>query len=129
MPYHTSWVEPELFLEHQGIPVFHTYRHDVIEEGSQRYLYTVQPECGAEESHCEAEPCRHMFDVRALASWQPPLHPPYCTGTQNTHENYAAWEQFWQQEQEAIRAAILAAIEKGELTSDGLLRSSRSQPV
>ena len=30
MPYKTVWVEPEVFLEHNGVTVYHTYLDDDI---------------------------------------------------------------------------------------------------
>ena len=34
MPYKTIWVEPEVFLEHNGVTVYRTYRDDDIDQGA-----------------------------------------------------------------------------------------------
>ena len=120
MPYQTTWVEPERFLEHRGVVVFHTYKNDDLDEGTRRFEFTVNTECSGCDARCDEAQCRHVFDVQDLSTWQEPAHPPYCTGEHDTPENHAAWDRHWQVEEEAIRAAIIAAIEQGELTSQGV---------
>lgn len=120
MPYQTLWVEPERFLEHRGVVVFHTYKHDDLDEGARRFEFTVNTECSGCDSRCDEAECRHVFDVTTLSTWRAPAHPPYCTGANDTPENRAAWERFDQIEAEAIRAAVLTAIEQGELTRHGV---------
>jgi len=119
MPMQTTWIEPELFVEHQGVRVFHTYKNDDWDQGQKRYWFTLHRECSTMDSRCEEEPCRHVFDVRELPTWQPPVQPPYCTAENDTPENHAAWEQYWSQETEVIKVAIRAAIERGALTAHG----------
>ena len=34
MPTQTVWIDPELFLEHQGVRVFHTYKDDDYDQGA-----------------------------------------------------------------------------------------------
>ena len=43
MPYKTTrtWVEPELFLEHRGVRVYHTYSLDDIDEDPNTFTYTL----------------------------------------------------------------------------------------
>lgn len=57
MPYKTIWVEPEVFLEHNGVTVYHTYKDDDIEEGARCYWFTLQELGGEYEG---------AFDVRDL---------------------------------------------------------------
>ena len=46
MPYKTIWVEPEVFLEHNGVTVYHTYRDDEFEQGANWYWFRLdQEEC------------------------------------------------------------------------------------
>ena len=71
------------------------------------------------DSLCEDQPCRHVFDVQRLSTWQEPEKPPYCTGAHDTPENHQAWQRYWELEAEAIRGAITAAIEQGELSQSG----------
>jgi hypothetical protein len=115
MPFHTQWVEPELFLEQAGVRVFHTYKDDDLDQGRKRYWFSLNPECGVAECQCEKHPCQNVFDVRRLPTWQPRPPPPHCTGKHNTPENHAAWERYWQEEDAAIKAAITSAIERGDL--------------
>ena len=115
MPTQTNWVEPELFLDHGGVEVFHTYKNDDLDQGPNRFWFTLNPECSVERPACGNEFCPHVFDVRELSTWQPPVQPPYCTGENNTAENQAAWERYWTQEEEAFRNSMKAAINRGEL--------------
>lgn len=60
MPYSSQWVDPELFLSHRGIKVYHTYKDDDMEQGSRTYWFTLDPLEG-EGTGGEA-----LFDVRDL---------------------------------------------------------------
>ena len=119
MPIQTVWVEPELLVEHQGVRVFHTYKEDDYNQGTKHYWFTVNSLCGELDRLCDDQPCRHVFDVRELSTWQEPDKPPYCTGANDTPENRKAWERYWESEQAAIQAALRTAIEQGELTQSG----------
>jgi len=94
MPTQTTWVDPELFLERCCVKVFYTYKDDDIDQGPNRFWFTLNPECSVERPSCGSEFCPHVFDVRELSSWQPPVQPPYCTGENNTAENQAAGERY-----------------------------------
>ena len=111
MPSQTTWVEPELFLDHGGVKVLRTYKNDDLDQKPNRFWFTLNPECGVEASRCGEEPCRHVFDVRELSYWQTTVQPPYCTGENNTLEIQAAWDRYWAQEEEAIQNALKVSIE------------------
>jgi len=113
------WIDPELFLEHQGVRVYHTYKEDDYDQGERRYEFTTDARCGLLDSLCADEPCRHVFDVQALSTWQPTPQPPYCCGANDTPENRAAWQRYWELEATAITTAITAAIDRGELSARG----------
>ena len=119
MPTQTVWVEPDLFLEHQGVRVFHTYKEDDYGQGAKHYWFTLNSLCGELDCLCDDRPCRHVFDVRELSTWRAPEQPPYCIGPDDTPENRAAWGRYWESEQAAIETAITTAINHGELTSRG----------
>jgi hypothetical protein len=87
---HTVWMDPELFLEHQGVRVYHTYKEDDYDQCARRYSFTLHAACGLLDSPCADQPCRHVFDVQALSTWQPPARPPYVCGANDTPENHAA---------------------------------------
>ena len=118
MPTRTVWSEPELYLEHGGVRVFHTYDDDDMDQAVHQFLFTLNPECGLKEHRCDNETCPHVFDVRNLTTWQPPEQPPFCTGANNTPTNREAWKNYWQKQDAAIRAAIITAINNGELTAE-----------
>ena len=89
MPYKTVWVEPEVFLEHNGVTVYHTYKDDDIDQGANWYWFTLQ-ELGSE--------CEGAFDIRDVD----PLdllksHPPHRGGPE--------WESATPQERDAIMEA------------------------
>ena len=115
MPTKSIWIEPDLFMEYASIKVFYTYKHDDIDQGPERYWFTLQPECGLESAGCGDLECSHVFDVQDLSTWQPLPQPPFLTGAHDTPENRAAWERYWLAEPHAIKRAIIDAIEQGEL--------------
>lgn len=115
MPSKTIWVKPDLVLEHAHQKVFHTYHDDDIDQGPHRYWFTLNAACSLEDSGCDDKPCRHVFDVRELSTWQPPIRPPDCVGENDTPVNQAAWKRYELQEDEAIKTAIRTAMDDGEL--------------
>lgn len=60
MPYRTEWADPELFLEHNGVKVYHTYKDDDVDQRQMDYWFTMR--CHDDEEH---------FDVRDLKTWTP----------------------------------------------------------
>jgi len=106
-PYETVYRPPAVFLTHNGIRVFNVYEDDDIEQGPERFAFTLDTEgevAGA-------------FDVRKLPGWREPEHPPFLDKPENdTPENEAAWRRFHDEtEPAAIRAAIAAALDSGHL--------------
>lgn len=115
MPTQTVWVKPMLFLEHGAQQVFHTYHDDDIDQGMNQYWFTLNPMCGVVDNACNGNPCRHVFDVRELATWKPPVRPQKHIATDDTPENRTAWDQYWKQDYDAITTAIINAIDSGAL--------------
>ena len=62
MPY--DWVEPELFVEHGGVKVFHIYKNNFVHDGRRECWFTTDI-CGGESD----DPC--AFDVRDLSTFAP----------------------------------------------------------
>jgi hypothetical protein len=60
MPY--KWVEPELYLEHKGVKVYHTYKSG-NENDMMSYIFTTDMSCDDSEDDSEFQ-----FDVRDLAN-------------------------------------------------------------
>ena len=61
MPY--GWVEPEVFVEHSGVKVFHIYKNDFVDEGRRECWFTTDV-CGGDSD----DPC--AFDVRDLSTFE-----------------------------------------------------------
>ncbi len=41
MPHEEFWSPPAIALVHRGVVVYHTYRHDTVNEGTNDYWYTL----------------------------------------------------------------------------------------
>ena len=113
MPYKTIWVEPEVFLEHNGVTVYHTYRDDDFEQGADWYWFRLDQ--GGDESE---------FDIRDVDPHDLlKSHPPPKTGpawdAASLEEKAAIWEAWdkWHDSgfDEARRAVLRNAIDKGLL--------------
>lgn len=74
MPYFHEWVEPTIFIEHNNIKIYHTYRNDDIEQGTANYYYTTNKYNTDYKNPCSDEA---IFDVHDLPNWIEPPHPPY----------------------------------------------------
>src|SRR5687767_11600243 len=72
MPVDSSFVDPELFLEHKGVEVYHIYKNDDVAQGRREFWYTLSPLCG--EDNCSDERCGDtcvmQFDVRDLPNYE-----------------------------------------------------------
>lgn len=107
MPTKTEWVEPELFVAHKDVRVFHTYKDDDFDNGPSDYWFTLSN---------ESDEPKHHFDVRELPTHIAPVQPPYVhQGGTN-----AEWEQHWKDRDRAVRQAIIEAIESGIITQEGI---------
>lgn len=69
MPYQHEWVEPELYLEHKGVKVYHSYKDDEFDQRLE-YHFQVQIREGTTEDDM------HEFDVRDLVqrNWNGDTH-------------------------------------------------------
>lgn len=106
MPYISTFVSPKKFMSFKGVKVYHTYKDDEMENGPKTYSFTFNADADGE-----------VFDVRELSTWVEPPHPPYLSGDDNTPENQATWDKYFEDEVEekAIQKAIKKAILKGEI--------------
>ena len=108
MPTKSTFMTPELFVEHKGIKVYCTYKNDDIENnGASDYHFTLDPVNGGYEEG--------SFDVRDLPTWKEPAHPPYLNGEANTPENHTAWEKYFADRvlDKAVKQALVDAIDQG----------------
>lgn len=100
MPY--VYVEPEVFINHNGVDIFHAYRDGTNEPWT--YWFTTNP-ATADNSHGHG--LGGWFDVRRL------------TGKWSDTPSVAAWDEWWRcrfmHESEALDALIKEAIDDGRL--------------
>lgn len=57
-----GWIQPDLFLRHQGVAVYHVYRNDEYEQGPREYWFTTDKYGGDYNDPCS-------FDVRELSTF------------------------------------------------------------
>lgn len=88
MPWESEWVPAPLFLSYKGVNVYHTYKMDELSAGDSNCCFVLNSNHGEDKS----------FFVPQLSTW------PVDGDTRQTEEN--------------VRAAIIAAIDKGELVAD-----------
>ena len=62
MPYKTTWVPAELFLEHNGVRILHSYVDNDIDQGALMFWYQVD---GTDEED--------DFDIRELRVYNPQM--------------------------------------------------------
>lgn len=123
MPTKTIWVEPEPFMEHQGITVYYAYTDDDMDQGRCSFHFTLDM--------CSDE---YQFDVRKLDVPSTALlkgHPPFLSATNPvyanaTPEQQAQWRKDWDDwqrndggEEQAIKTILRDAIDKALLANDG----------
>jgi hypothetical protein len=111
MPYIHEFIPNELFLEHNGVRIFHTYDDEYDE--IQIYHFGTANDTSTIGDDTQ-------FDVRQLPTWKEPEHPPYIEPGIDPKDYDAlsrAWTQYFQDniEETAIRSAIIAAIDAGLL--------------
>lgn len=126
MPYKIIWVEPEVFLEHNGVTVYHTYRDDDIDQGTDRYWFRLDQE--------ENDGKFDILDVDPLNLLK--NHPPFfkvnpsweSATPQERDAIMEAWNK-WHESgfDEARRAVLKHAIDNGLLkatTSTGMTKQT-----
>jgi len=59
MPYIQQYVDAELFLEHNGVSVYYTYKDDDFDQPSRDFWYVLDPSHGEDDA----------FDVRNLSTY------------------------------------------------------------
>lgn len=64
MPYSREWIPNELFYEHGGVRIYHSYKDDEIENGPFSFWFTLDDN----DSYDDA------FDVRALSCAKGKIH-------------------------------------------------------
>ena len=85
----------DLFIRHNGVGIYHTYKDDEVEYGPRTYWFVTDPYLGENDA----------FDVRDLPSFAEPNHWIELTG--------------------AITRALRDAIDAGIVTADGVKEVAR----
>lgn len=120
MPTSTAWCDPEVFMEHNGVTVYQTYKDDDIQQGAKTYWFT-----------CDSTSDDHSFDVRDFKTpsrGRIDACPPFLSARSNpafesaSKETQAKWREEWQQwhasgEKEAIRVVLAEAIDEGLISN------------
>lgn len=92
MPYQQTWIASEMFMRHNGVGVYHTYKNDEIENGANTYWFVTDPYATIDDA----------FDVRELV------------GGDTINQHYGLVDI------DTIKAVLTASIEMGILTEDGV---------
>ncbi len=96
MPYQQTEVPSEMFMRHNGVGIYHTYKNDYIEDVKRTYWFVTDPYQDEGDS----------FDVRELPQWDVNVVPSPWTDPE-AFDN-------------GIKAVLIAAIDAGILTTDGM---------
>lgn len=121
MPCKTEWVDPELFMEHAGVKIYHTYVDDDVDQGRNSNIFST-----------EAYDDEHQFHVRDLDVPSRKLldaHPPFLSESSSpewvtaTSQQKDQWRKEWADwlaagETAVIRAMIIEAIEAGIIKNE-----------
>jgi hypothetical protein len=86
-----AWMKPEVALEYKGVMIYHIYKNDNYDEGRRTFLFGYSEDCDDNGTD--------SFDVRDLAKMIGMPSPE-------------SWEE--------IKAVLIAAIDKGVLTQEGI---------
>lgn len=96
MPYKSQEVPAEMFMRHNGVGVYHTYKYDDMDTNPPYdYWFVTDPYKGAEDA----------FDVRDLPGYDAPVGAKYRT--------------------EYLREFLTSLIESGILTAEGVKEVTR----
>ena len=115
MPTITKWCPPEVFLEHNGVKVFHTYEDNDVDNGTLQYHFT---------SEGRSDDPEHQFDIRDFDTeiklnpgvpFDSMENPEYRKATSKQRKH---WQGDWARWRfvgfdEAKRAILIEAIDKG----------------
>lgn len=114
MPY--SWIEPALFLEHNGVCVYHTYCEDNYNFSESKFEFTTTP-----LEYLEDATVFNVldFNVPSAEKLRAP-HPPFIRhGGQKDLALARQWERWLAEVQPAlIKAAVREAIDAGLISGN-----------
>jgi len=113
MPYKTTWIDPDICVEHNGIKVFHTYDDDNFDKGPMVHWFTMDPKFTEEDEGGD-------FDVRMLPAWKELVKLPPLINIDSDSEEIVGrkreqWGEFREKEPGLIRHVLRLSIERGDL--------------
>lgn len=114
MAYSSEWIPNDLFLEHNGVKIFRVYKNDNHDEPKDTSFGTAW-DTGDDDDDCN-------FFAKALSTYKDPDTRPAYIDSKNDSKaeqkrKSTAWDKYRESgdEEAAIKAAIIAAIDSGEL--------------
>lgn len=132
MPFDTIWVKPEVFLTHNGVNVYTTYKDHWIDQPNN-YLYTTDKHYGRGPNH------QTRFDVRLLPAPKASgkttydeLLPPYIQlndPPEREEELRKLWADWHMGEEALHRTMICEAIDTGIIKATPLDPDYDSEPT
>ena len=127
-PSDPDWSGPDIFVEHNGVVVYHCYNGDEIGAAHETYEFSLNKTCGNRRCTCGAS-CRFEFDVRKLPNYKDWPMPLTVDEPRSSSEwNREAWKFYFNSTAGFHREVICAAIDRGYLTSAGVRLPSRPHP-
>ena len=134
MPWSSEWIPPEIFFEHGGVSVYHTYKNDDLDYGPSGVWFTLD-EYGCNESGVMDD--SFHLDIRDLDKEvfpDDPLlegHPPFLNKSNFPDESAAAYDEAkqswvqWRAGENCLKKRILReAIDRGLLRSPSAEKES-----
>lgn len=108
MPWQSGFNPNELFLEHNGVRIFHTYKND--ETIVRNYHF------GTANDTVDMYD-KTNFDVRTLPNWTDVPHSPLSGGLDKVSNHFSTkeWSDFLAAKEKAFRTIIIEAIDAGYL--------------
>ena len=112
MPWTEEWEEPEIFLIHEGVTIYHTYKDNSREQGRLTYWFTTNENDLVEECHFDVRDIHIEDDGQQVGQTAAGLADHEKAPTSVDTMSHEALEVEWS------RCVIQRAIEKGMLKQD-----------
>jgi hypothetical protein len=112
--------EPDIFVEHNGVTVYHCYNGDEAGLAHETYEFSLNRSCGNRTCMCGLR-CRFQFDVRKLPNYvEVPKPLPVDKPGAMSDQNIKKWKYYFSSQADYHRQAICTAIERGYIKSGGI---------
>lgn len=114
MPYKTEWIDPDIFIEHEGVRIYHTYKDEEWENGRLTYWFTTSEDDFDEICHFDVRDIRLCDEDRVKTMGDGKRTPSFKGSTAYQELICGSGEA----EQDIIAEIIRKAIEQGLLKQD-----------